>query len=325
MRVFVAGATGAIGRPLVKELVSRGHQVAALARSEENERVLRSLGAEPRRADLFDASSLAKAAEGAEAVIRTATHIPTSTKPKGSDWATNDRIRRDGTRALLEAAAKVGARHYLQESITWLARPNDGRPFTESSPPNTDRITASALDAERIAETEGERLGLKVTTLRLGFLYGPEAAHLRGMAQGLKARRVPIVGKGDTPIGFLHLDDAATAFAAALEGGVPGLWHVVDDRPVPAGEFFEEFARRLGAPKPMHVPVWLARLAAGEAAVKMLTVPTVTSSAPFRTATGWAPRYPTIREGLAQMEQAWRAEGFLGLSRLEAAAPVAGR
>lgn len=309
MRAFVAGATGVLGRGLVAELRSRGHEVMGLSRSDANDRVLGQLGVTPRRADLFDAASLARAAEGCDVVVRAATFISTRSRPTKADWATNDRIRREGTRALLDAARQVGARRYVQESVAWVARPDDGRPFDERTPPSPDAITASCLDAERLAD-EARAHGLRTATLRFGWLYGPETPHTRAFAQMLRRRRLPVVTPGTAPLSFLHTRDAARAFADAVEGDATGLYHVVDDRPTPAGGFLDGLARVAGAPRPMRIPAWLSRLAAGGYVTRFLTAPMVTRADAFKAAFGWKPLHPTVKDGLRQVEETWRKEGF---------------
>lgn len=298
----MAGATGALGRSIVRQTVADGHEVVGLARSAANEATLRALGARPAKADLFDMASLARAAEGCDVVVRAATHISTKPKPTPQDWATNDRIRREGTRNLLEAARKVDARLYLQESIAWLARPQDGAAFDERSPPQPDGITASALDAERIAADSG----VPAMTLRLGWLYGADTAHARQFVDLLRRRRLPVIGDGSAPLSFLHVEDAGRAFLAAAKRPKPGLWHVVDARPTPVGEFFDRFAQVGGAPRPMRVPAWLARLGAGAYLTRFLTTPMVTSATPFREAVGWAPRYASVAEGMHEVAEGLR-------------------
>lgn len=304
MRVAVAGATGALGRPLVRELVARGHAVVGLARSPENEPVLQALGAEPRRADLFDPAALARACAGADVVVRAATHIPRAAEATPGDWAANDRIRREGTRHLLAAAAEAGAEAYLQESIVWAARPAGGQAFDEASHPVADEVTASAVDAERLAR---EARGLRTATLRLGWLYGP-TVHLRDMAEALRARRMPIVGRGDAPLCFLHVEDAARAFADAAERRAQGLFHVVDDQPTGFGPFLQAFAEALGAPPPRRVPALLARFTGDPWLVRFLTTPMRTTNAKFKAATGWAPAYSSVQAGLPAVAAALRAE-----------------
>ncbi len=311
MRVFIAGATGVLGRALVRQFVARGHTVVGLARSDKNARLVQSLGGESRAGDMFDADSLARAAEGADAVIHAATSIPLKTRTGAKDWEMNDRLRREGTRALSAGAAKIGAKIYLQQSIVWLARPEDGSFFDETSEPHTDAVSQSALDAEKIAAEEGERSGFKVAVLRCGLFYGPEASHTRMMGQMLRKRRLPIVGSGEAVLSCLHTEDAAGAFLAAAEGDRSGLWHVVDDEVVMVKDLLSGFAERLNAPAPRRVPVWLARLVAGRYSADFFTSSVHTSNARFRADFNWNPRFPSYREGLDQVVQAWKAEGFL--------------
>ena len=320
MKVFVAGATGVLGRGIVRQLRARGHAVLGLARSDEGERVVRSLGGLARRADLFDADSLARAADGAEVVIHAATAIPAKQRPAPADWALNDRIRSEGTRALCDAAARIGARLFLLQSIVWVARPPDDAPFDESSPVNPDRVTQSAFDAECVARERAQRGGFRAAVLRCGNFYGPDSIHTRLLGEAIARRRVPLIGSGDAVWANLHTDDAAGAFVAAAEWGRGGLWHVVDDQPVMVKNLLTAFAVLLGAPPPRTAPVWLARLIAGSHAVAFFTRSTRTSNDRFRNDLGWSPRFPTYREGLSQVVAAWRAEGFAGVPKIKVAA-----
>lgn len=310
MKVFIAGATGVLGRRLVGQFVERGHAVVGLVRGERGRRAVEAAGGEAREGDIFDADSLARGAEGAEVVIHAATSIPNKTRVGPADFAANDRIRRDGTRALAAAAGRAGARLYLQQSIAWVARPADGSFFDEDSPPRPDEVSRSAFDAEQLAREAGARGGFGVGVLRCGWFYAPDAASTRMFGEGLSRRRLPVVGRGDAVLACLHADDAAAAFVAAAEAGRGGLWHVVDDRPVTVKEMLEEFAALLGAPPPRRVPVWLARLVAGRYAVEFLTSSTRTSAARLRRETAWRPRFPGITEGLAQVVEVWKKEGF---------------
>jgi nucleoside-diphosphate-sugar epimerase len=309
MRVFIAGATGVLGRGLIRQFREHGHEVVGLVRSPEGEQTVRSLGGQPRHADLFDADALARAADGTEVVIHAATAIPVKTRPRSVDWASNDRIRREGSRALSQAAARIGARLYLQQSITWVARPPDGSAFDEDSPPHTDAVTQSALDGERIALEAGRQTGMVVGVLRCGLFYGPDSPHTRMIADALRKRLMPIIGDGEAVWSCLHTDDAAGAFVAAAESGRGGLWHVVDDRPTTAREVLTGFARRLGASPPRRMPVGLVQVIAGRHAVEFLTASTRTSNARIRQDLGWSPRYATFEDGLEQVVSRWREQG----------------
>jgi 2-alkyl-3-oxoalkanoate reductase len=320
MRVLIAGASGVLGRRLIRQLVARGHFVVGQVRSARAESVVRAAGGEPRHADLFDAESLAKAADGCDTIIHAATAIPTKRKSVSSDWAMNDRIRRKGTRCLTEAAAKIGAKTYLQQSVVWVARPKDDSAFDEDSPAVPDPAIQSAIDAEAIASEAGATDGFTVAILRGGFFYDSESAHTRMLADGLRKRQMPIIGSGDAAWAMIHTDDAASAFVAVAEQAKNGMWQVVDNELVTVRAFLGEFAARLGARPPRRVPTWLARWIAGEQAVAFFTRSTRTTNARLRRDFGWTPRYPTYREGLDQIVAAWNAES----SRDAAARAVSG-
>jgi nucleoside-diphosphate-sugar epimerase len=266
------------------------------------------VGGDPRHADLFDAESLAKAAEGCDTVIHAATAIPTKQKPAPADWAMNDRIRRKGTRCLTEAAAKIGAKIYLQQSIAWVARPKDESPFDEDSPTVPEPLIQSAIDAEGIAREAESVEGFTVSILRGGYFYDSESAHTRMIADALRKRQMPIIGSGEAKWPLIHTDDAASAYIAAAENPKSGVWHIVDNELVPMRTFLTEFAARLRAPAPRRVPIWLAKWLAGEQAVAFFTKSTRTTNARFRHDFGWAPRYPSYREGLDQIIAAWKDE-----------------
>ena len=320
MKVFLAGATGVLGRRLVRQLTGCGHEVVGLARDARGHALVRELGGRPVQVDLLDADALARAAEGAEAVIHAATAIPRKTRTSASDWALNDRLRREGTRALTEAAGRIGARSYLQQSIVWVARPADGGPFDEQSPPNPGEVMISALDGERIAAEAGARWGFASAVLRCGSFYSHDSDHARTMAQALTKRQLPLIGRGDAIWAMLHVEDAASGFVAAAEAGRSGLWHLVDDQPVSAAEFLGELAARLGAPAPWRMPAWLARLVLDRPVLALLAESTRTSNALARQELGWVPRFPSYREGLDEVVAAWRAEGFLGQRARQGAA-----
>jgi nucleoside-diphosphate-sugar epimerase len=255
---------------------------------------------------LFDAESLARAAEGCDTVIHAATAIPTKQKTTPADWAMNDHIRRKGTRCLTEAAAKIGAKTYLQQSIAWVARPKDDSPFDEDSPLVPDPKIQSAIDAEAIAREAESAEGFTVSILRGGFFYDSESAHARTIGDSLRKRQLPVIGGGDALWAMIHSDDAASAYVSAAEKPTSGVWHIVDNELVQVRAFLKEFAARLGAPSPRRVPIWLAKWIAGEQAVEYFTRSTRTTNERFRREFGWTPRYPTYREGLQEIVVAWK-------------------
>ena len=310
MRIFLAGATGVLGRRLIPAFRAHGHSVVGLARDEKKAKLVESLGGKGAVANIFDMDDLARTAEGADIVIHAATAIPKKQRPRASDIAMNDKIRRDGTRALAGCTAKIGAKHYIQQSIIWVARPADGSPFDEDSPPSLHPLTQSALDGEALAHEAGERAGFSVAVLRCGWFYGAESHQTRSFGKALLQRRMPIVGRGDAVWSLVHLDDAASAFVTSAQTPLSGVWHVVDNLQVTAADFLNRFAQGLGAPHPRHMPVWIARPLAGRMALNFLTSSVRTSNARFRQDFEWTLQFPSFREGLDQIVAAWQEEGF---------------
>src|SRR2546427_4953850 len=281
VRAFVAGASGVLGRRIVKRLVARGHSVVGLVRSDASATALASLGGEARRADLFDKDAVAHAASGCDIVIRAATAIPTKVRTGPADWAMNDRIRREGTRSLVAAATHVGARAFLQESVVWAVGTLDGRPFDEDAPPAGDPILASALDGERIAREAGSARGFETLALRCGGFYSADGWHTRILAESMARGRPVLIGRHSPVWSLIHTDDAASAFVAAAEAPRTGVWHIVDDRPAPLAGFLGEMARRLGARPPRRMPRWLARVFLGRYGTQILSSSFFTSHAGF--------------------------------------------
>ena len=296
-----------LGRRLIRQFTERGHAVVGLVRSRKGEEIVRGLGGKPSQGDLFDSESLANAADGCDTVIHAATAIPTKAKTNPEDWAINDRIRRQGTRRLTEAAGKIGAKTYLQQSIVWVARPKDGSAFDEGSPKVPDPLIQSAIDAEAIAQEAGASDGFTTAVLRGGIFYDSDSAHTRMLAEALRKRALPIIGSGDALWAMIHADDAASAFVTVAEQPRHGVWHAVDNELVSVREFLRAFAATLGAKPPRRAPVWLAKWVAGEDAVRYFTRSTRTTNARLRSDFGWVPRYPSYREGLDQIVAAWNA------------------
>ncbi|HYO62585.1 MAG TPA: NAD-dependent epimerase/dehydratase family protein, partial [Pyrinomonadaceae bacterium] len=286
-------------------------RVVGLARDEKGRQTIQRLGGEPVVADIFDADSLAAAVGQAEVVIHAATSIPTKVSSGPAEWELNDRLRREGTRALTEAAARVGARTYVQQSVVWVARPADDSFFDEQTKvERPDELYRSAFDGEQLAMAAGERHGFNVAVLRCGGFYAPDAQHTRMFAEGLLKRRLPLIGGGEAVSANIHADDAASAFVAAAEAGKRGLWHVTDDDPTTIKDMLQEFARRLGAPAPRRLPLWLARLFLWKGVIEFFTRSTRTSNRRFREEVGWSPRFASFRAGLGEVVGEWRSEGF---------------
>jgi nucleoside-diphosphate-sugar epimerase len=307
MKIFIAGASGVLGRRLVRQFTARGHSVIGQVRSAQAESIVLAAGGEPRHADLFDAESLAQAADGCDTVIHAATAIPAKRKTTPADWAMNDHIRRKGTRCLTEAAGKIGAKTYLQQSVVWVARPKDDIAFDEGSPVVADPVMQSAIDAETIAREAAATEGFITAVLRGGAFYDCDSARTRMLADGVRKRAMPIIGTGDAVWAMIHTDDAASAFVTVAEHPRNGVWHVVDNELVSVRALLEALAARLGARSPRRVPAWLAKWIAGEQAVAYFTRSTRTTNSRLRQDFCWTPSYPTYREGLDQIVAAWNA------------------
>jgi nucleoside-diphosphate-sugar epimerase len=259
---------------------------------------------------LFDKEAVAQAAKGCDIIIRAATAIPTKVRTGPKDWAMNDRIRREGTRSLVAAATRAGARAFLQESVVWAVGTLDGRPFDEDAAPANDPVLASALDGERIAREAGSSDGFDALALRCGGFYSSDGWHTRVLAESIAKGRPVLIGRQSPVWSMVHTDDAASAFVTAAEAPRTGVWHVVDDRPVPLAAFLGEMAKRLGARPPRRMPRWLARMFLGRYGTRILSSSFSTSNARLRLDFGWRPSFPTYAEGLEEVVTSWRSEGF---------------
>lgn len=263
MRIFVAGATGAIGRPLLDQLLARGHNVVALTRSRERAQSLATQGIESAIADVFDADSVKAAITHAqpEVVIEQLTSLPkTYTRESMSAAATlNTRIRLEGGTNVLAAAQVAGVRRYLRQSIAFWGIPGTGL-ADEETPLAFDASPAVAADVRIVTEIERRLLetpNLEGIVLRYGFFYGPGTwFHPDGdVAQQVRQQQFPIVGNGEGVWSWLHIEDAAIATVAAAEQGNPGVYLIANDRPLAVREWLPAFARWLNAPPPPQVSV----------------------------------------------------------------------
>jgi 2-alkyl-3-oxoalkanoate reductase len=317
MRIFVAGATGALGRELVPQLVARGHEVVGMTRTAAKQDLLRSLGARPVVADALDPDAVAQvvASVKPEVIVHelTALSAPMSIRdvrhPERSPATTmTNRLRTEGTDHLLAAGRAVGARRFVAQSFGALQFARTGGPVqTEADPldPNPPAALRPGLAAilylEQAVTTIEWGEGL---VLRYGAFYGPGTgiglAPDAVMAGPIRKRRFPLVGDGGGVWSFVHIEDAAAATAAAVEHGQPGIYNVVDDEPAPVREWLPVLASALGAKRPRRVPRWLARLAAGELATVMMTDVRGASNAKAKRELGWQLRYPSWRLGFAQ-------------------------
>jgi nucleoside-diphosphate-sugar epimerase len=307
MKVFVAGASGAIGRPLVRQLVAAGHEVTGMTRREENAEAIRAAGAAAVVRDVFDATALESAVREAapEVVIHELTSLPHRLDPKSKDaLVPTNRLRSEGTRNLIAAAKAAGARRLIAESVAFFYVPKGDWVKDEDAPAFADVPGPFGEAGRALADLERQVTGtdgLEGIVLRYGWLYGPGTYYGRegSATEDFGKRRMPVVGKGDGTFSFIHVEDAAAATVAAVERGAPGIYNVVDDEPAQGCDWIPYVADVVDAKKPRRVPVWLARLVAGAAAVEMATDLRGASNAKAKRELGWQPRYPSWREGFA--------------------------
>jgi nucleoside-diphosphate-sugar epimerase len=304
MRVFVAGASGAIGRPLVRQLIAAGHEVTGMTRREERAEEIRAAGAEAVLRDVFEAEALSEAVAVArpEVVIHALTALPPKFKPKSDYLAATNRVRSEGTRNLLAAAEAAGARRLVAESVAFFYEPEGSWIKDEEARLFVDPPGRFAAGRDALVELETGVTGapgLEGLVLRCGWFYGPATYYERGgsVAEETLKRRNPIVGAGTGRFSFIHVDDAAAAFVAALDHGSPGLYNVVDDEPVPLHEWLPVYAQALGAKRPRRVPPWLARLAAGSDLAGAMLAMRGASNAKAKRELGWEPAHPSWRQG----------------------------
>jgi nucleoside-diphosphate-sugar epimerase len=307
MRVFVAGATGAIGRQLVPRLVAAGHEVHGMTRHESKQALLEELGAVPVVADALDPEQVAEAVGKArpEVIVHQLTAIGAlDMRHFDRDFALTNRLRTEGTDHLLSAGQAVGLRRFVAQGVAgYGAYVRTGGPVkTEEDPldPRPAHEMRGTLAA--IRHLEQAVLAARWTegiVLRYGAFYGPGTSMAPDGEQSelVRRRRFPLVGDGGGVWSFIHVADAAEATVAAVEHGSRGVYNVVDDDPAPVAEWLPELARELGARKPMRVPRFVGRLFAGEAGVMMMTEQRGASNAKAKRELGWHPAHPSWRQG----------------------------
>jgi nucleoside-diphosphate-sugar epimerase len=306
VKVLVAGATGAIGRPLADRLVAEGHEVVGTTRDEDRARELRERGAQAVVLDAFDAEAVRAAVLAAEpeVVVHQLTALPEAPEPKAMAAAleTTNRLRRETVPTFVRAAAEAGARRAVVQSVSFVTKP-DGRPVhDEDAPLLDDPGSRPMIDAIRALEdvtTTTE--GVEGVVLRYGFFYGPGTWYDRDGAVGtmVRRRRYPLIGRGEGRSSFVHVDDAVDATVRALDGSAPGIYNITGDEPPAQRVWLPEAARIMGAGKPRRVPPWLARRLAGPVVVHYATTLPGNANDRARAALGWAPR--PWREGFAEV------------------------
>jgi nucleoside-diphosphate-sugar epimerase len=310
MKVFVAGASGAIGRPLVRQLAAAGHEVTGMTRREDRAEEIRAAGATPVRCDAFSMHDLENALRLAEpeVVVNQLTSLPQAYNPRrASFYAETDRLRREGGHNLVEAARAVGARRFLTQSIAFLYAPEgdwvkdeEARPF-DDAPGHFRGAVEAMLGHEHEVVQCPDFEGL---VLRYGQFYGPGTYYASDghLGREVRRRRFPVVGPGTGTFSFLHVEDAAGATVAALTHGAPGVYNVVDDEPAPLHEWLPVYAEALGAKPPRRAPVWLAKLVAGNSVAAMAVALRGASNAKAKAELAWQPRYTSWRDGFRDPE-----------------------
>ncbi len=307
MRVFITGATGAIGKSLVPMLVANGHEVTGTTTTQAKLAQLRDAGAEGVVLDALDRDAVLATVRAAEpdVVVHEATGLAGIGNPRkmADEFGPTNRLRTEGTDYLLEAAQAVGARMVAQSFAGWPFARKGGPVKDEDAPLDTDPPAAMRDILGAIRHLESAVVAADGIVLRYGGFYGPGTGFAPDGAQtkAVLKRQFPIVGDGGGVWSLIHIEDAASATVAAIERGKPGLYNVVDDEPAPVRDFLPVLADALGAKPPRRLPAWLVRLFAGEAMVVMLTDIRGASNAKAKRELGWSPSRPSWREGFREL------------------------
>jgi nucleoside-diphosphate-sugar epimerase len=307
MKVFVAGASGVIGRPLVRRLVAAGHAVTGMTSRERNVDAIESAGAQPVVCDALDPEAvMAIVVEaGPEVVISQLTRLPADYDPRKIDYEPTNRARYEGGRNMIAAARQAGARRFVSQSVAFIYAPEGGMVKDEEAPPWIDPPQPFAGGARSTLDHERDVLeapGIDGLVLRYGQFYGPGTYYASdgSVAEQVRRRRFPIVGGGGGHFSFIHVEDAALATVAAVDRGAPGIYNVVDDEPAAERDWLPIYAAALGAKPPRRVPTWLARLVAGRFAVIMATELRGASNAKAKRELGWEPNHASWRTGFSE-------------------------
>jgi nucleoside-diphosphate-sugar epimerase len=311
MKVFVAGATGALGSQLIPRLVAAGHDVTGMTRSEEKRDLVRSLGARPVVADALDPGAVGEAVGEAspEVIVHQLTALSGGMgNPRRIDrfFALTNRLRTEGTDNLLAAARAAGSKRFVAQSFAGWPFARVGGPVkSEEDPLDPDPPKALREVLAAIRHLEGAVTGadwIDGLVLRYGGFYGPGTSISPGgeQVEAIRKRRYPIMGDGAGYFPLIQIEDAAAATAAAVERGAPGLYNVVDDEPAPNSEVLPALAEAIGAKRPRRVPKWIGRLVAGEAVAVMMTEGRGASNAKAKRELGWEPRYASWRQGFVE-------------------------
>jgi 2-alkyl-3-oxoalkanoate reductase len=308
VKVFVAGASGAVGKPLIHELIARGHEVVAMTSTDSKRPILEELGASAAVGDVLDPKAMVQLVRSAEpeGVINMASKwsiYPT----RISQLTPANLIREHGARNMLAAAVAAGARRYVNESMMFIYGYGSDHveALTESAPQGRERrsglqrVVDAIVSAEQAVRERSERGEIEGSCMRFGLFHGQHADSTRQMFEMVRKRRLPLIGSGDAVRSWIELEDAARAVAHALEDAPAGsVYNVVDDEPVTMRDYIGEIARLTGSKPPRRMPYWLVNLGASYVAPVFGGGRLPISNAKLKQELGWSPRYPTYREAL---------------------------
>ncbi|RMG37304.1 MAG: NAD(P)-dependent oxidoreductase [Methanobacteriota archaeon] len=310
MKLFIAGGTGVIGKRLVPRLVENGHQVGVLARSEENIKIIRQMGAIPKKGSLFDTESLNQATKDVDVVLHLATSIPRKNKTSPKDWEMNSRLRIEGAMKLMDAASKNEVAHYIQQSVTFAyghriepindtIQPELPVPTKVKLPRKWQEVIDNPVHMENQIATKAEQVSLDYTILRFGWFYSHDSANIQDIHAGNFAHIW-----GENPFwSMIHVDDAVAAIHATIEKKdktVNQAFNVVDNQPVQSREFLEYTRQQFGKSPLKKVPGLLVRLLFGPYSLNFLTSSLQVSNRRFKQVMDWKPMFPTFKEGVEE-------------------------
>lgn len=318
LRIFLAGATGVIGRRLIPALRNRGHTVIGLTSTPDNTEIIRDLGAEATVCDAFDSARLTAIVEKVhpDVIVNQLTRIPERIDPSkiGEQMEETNRLRTEATANLLFAARHCGVERFVSQSVAFLYHPDadsgpgehpaeEDRRFVRPDDAGFASLVDAVKESERLTTVDDDIDGL---ILRYGFFYGPETPYEPGgaTASDITNRKWPILGRGNGRFSFIHVDDAAEATAVAISNGLTGVYNVVDDTPAPVSDWLPDVAERLGAPAPRRIPAWVGRFLAGPYAEYLMRRQPGASNERIRRDTDWQPTYPSWRDGFADLYRA---------------------
>jgi len=305
VRVFVAGATGALGVPVVKLLVGAGYDVTGLTRSETKRATLEKLGAETAVGDVLDPAAVDRAVTEAkpDAIVSLLTRLPKNGPTRMRHMRPNARVHREGTRNIVRAGQASGVERIVAESVLFRYGYGELKPMLTEEDPAPQTLPGPTNEPlAGVVALEDAVLGAGGIVLRYGLFYGPGASHMNFLTKMLRRRMMRLPGGDRGALSFIHMEDAATATVAALERGNSGIYNVCDDEPASFAAFIREVARVSGAKPPGSVPLGIAKLVMPYG-VMVMTSRVTMSNAKAKRELGWTPRYPSIREGLSGMSR----------------------